>query len=96
MRKMTSKRRIYILLGYCIVITLCYSPALYLGWDGYQERIDERLSQEEVIHDPVSHDDKVIKQKVETTFHDYTVVLRNGIVSPNGVIHHANCKCKSK
>jgi len=47
------------------------------------------------IINPVTIKDKVIEQDVETTFHEYIVVTRNGIVSPNGVIHSAKCKCKS-
>ena len=35
-------------------------------------------------------------QYVTTTFHDYTVVVYEGKVVDNGVIHHANCKCKTK
>jgi len=79
---------------YILVILACYSPVIIYAYN--MDKIDPVVTTKKVTTNPVSPTDKVLDQDVETTFHDYIVVTRNGIVSPNGVIHKANCKCKSK
>lgn len=81
---------------YAIAIIVIYSPVLIYAYHVGQSRDVEGSEKTTIVEYGGKLPDKVVEQKVETTFHDYTVVIRKGKVVANGVIHHANCKCKSK
>jgi hypothetical protein len=86
--------KIMMVVAYFLGITAIYSPVLAYAYKVGQER--EIEESEKIAIDRNEYPDKVIKQKVNTTFHDYTVVIRKGKVVANGVMHHHNCKCKIK